>query len=618
MRKKAKSGKRSPFRWICPVFLLACSLIYLPSVASAVFALLGVAMLPVKPVENVIAKLMPGKKVFKGIIAATVFMVGCFLAPEIDSADTGISGTPTYGVEENTDETTESKESQQADEPTEAFTKASATPEADKTQENEFFETEERPEFESTVETEPECEITSQAGTEANTEEEPALEPTTEPEQEETTVAVHDSSFEIHFIDVGQADAALVLCDGRAMLIDGGNADDSSLMYSYLKKLNITHLDYVIGTHAHEDHIGGLSGALNYATVDTAYCPVTTYDTKAFTNFVKTLNKQGVSISIPQTGEKFNLGSATCTILAANVDSDDPNNTSIVLRIVYGNTSFLFTGDAERVVEQAILDSGTEIQSTVLKVGHHGSDSSTSYMWLRQIMPEYAVISVGEGNDYGHPTEEVLSCLRDAEIKTYRTDMQGDIIMTSDGTEITITTEKNPDADTLEAVATQEEKLKKIVEDSCYNYNRKANRVLTGTLSYSVLSGTNVELVYNVDEVIYTNTEHLADEAMDQILAYVIADIDRAGLPEQVTVTVNANYELVEGNAPGTGDGETETAPPQKDEGRDYVVNKNTKKFHYPSCSSAKQIKESNRWDYHGTREELIEDGYEPCKRCNP
>ncbi|MBE6692785.1 MAG: MBL fold metallo-hydrolase [Ruminococcaceae bacterium] len=241
--------------------------------------------------------------------------------------------------------------------------------------------------------------------------------PITEPEQPEI-----ESSFEIRFIDVGQADAALITCDGKAMLIDGGNVGDSSLIYSVLKKNNINHLNYVIGTHAHEDHIGGLAGALNFATVDTVYCPTDSYDSDAFENFKKTVENQNSSISIPSVGDTFELGSANCKILAVNTDKNDPNNSSIVLRIVYGETSFIFAADAEREVEQAILNSGANIESTVLKVGHHGSETSTSYVWLREIMPEYAVISVGEDNTYGHPTEEVLSRLRDADVKTFRTD----------------------------------------------------------------------------------------------------------------------------------------------------------------------------------------------------
>ena len=484
-------------KWILAVFMFSGCLVYWFSFASIIFALLGVYFLPIAPIQNFFNKAMPKKKVLRGIIAFVIFVVGCCVAPQVE--------TTAPEVTNPTDITISSE--------------ATSEPTVDVTTE---------------ITTEPTTEPTTEATTEPITE--PTTAPTTEPTTAPTTeptVAPENSTFEIHFIDVGQADAALVLCDGKAMLIDGGNAEDSSLLYTYLKNHNISHLDYVIGTHAHEDHIGGLAGALNYASVGTAYCPATSYDTKAFGNFVKALDKHGVSITVPSTGDSFTLGSAACTILAVNTDSSDPNNTSIVLRIVYGDTSFLFTGDAERVVEQAILNRGTNINSTVLKVGHHGSESSTSYVWLREIMPQYAVISVGKDNSYGHPTEEVLSRLRDAEVKTFRTDLQGDIICISDGKNVTFTVERNADADVF------------------------------------------------------------------------------GGIGENSTQQTNPP----ETNPP-------ETEPPAseetKDNGRDYVVNKSTKKFHYPSCSSADDIKDSNRWEYHGTRDDLIGMGYVPCKRCDP
>ena len=256
------------------------------------------------------------------------------------------------------------------------------------------------------------------------------------------------STFEVHYLDVGQGDCSLVLCDGHAMLIDGGESSESSKVYAYLKQHGVSHLDYMVASHAHSDHIGGLSGALNYATVDTAFCPVTEYDSKTFDSMVKYLDKQGVSITVPSAGDEFMLGSAHVQILGPQKNYDDPNDTSIVLKVTYGETSFLFTGDAERTAEADILNAGYNLSNTVLKVGHHGSDTSTSYPFLREIMPEYAVIQVGKDNSYGHPTEDTLSRLRDADVKVYRNDLQGDIICSSDGKTVSFTTTKNESVQT--------------------------------------------------------------------------------------------------------------------------------------------------------------------------
>ena len=378
-----------------------------------------------------------------------------------------------------------------------------------------------------------ETEPASSTNTEADPGETPAQ---SEAPSSVPTEVAEGSSFEIHYIDVGQADAALVLCDGQAMLIDGGNAEDSNLIYAYLKKLSLDHLQYIVCTHAHEDHVGGLAGALNYATVDVAFSPVTSYDSRAFGNFVTYLDKQGVSITIPKAGDSFSLGSATVSILGPINSSDDPNNTSIVLRIVYGDTSFLFTGDAEREEEQDILNAGYTLDSTVLKVGHHGSETSTSYVFLREIMPEYAVISLGTGNSYGHPTDAVLSRLRDADVKVYRTDLQGDVICTSDGKTVSFSVARNADADTLASVGPN-----------------------------STQSGGN------------TGTTQ----------------------PEQ---TVTPSQE------------EPTNAPV----GTDYILNTNTHKFHYPGCSSVKQMAEKNKQSFTGTRDEVIAMGYDPCGRCHP
>lgn len=253
----------------------------------------------------------------------------------------------------------------------------------------------------------------------------------------------------VTFLDVGQGDAAVLQCGGQTMMIDGGKAKASSYIYSWLKKNQISYLDVMVATHTDADHIGGLSGALNYAKVGTAYCPVTSGTTKTFQSFVKYLKKQGKSITVPEAGDEFSLGGAQVRILGPTDPQAEGNNSSIVLKVTFGDTSFLFTGDAEREEEQELLKSGYDLESTVLKVGHHGSDTSTSYLFLRTVNPQYAVISVGADNTYGHPTEAVLSRLRDADVKTCRTDLQGTITAVSDGKKVTFQTERNADINTL-------------------------------------------------------------------------------------------------------------------------------------------------------------------------
>ena len=257
-----------------------------------------------------------------------------------------------------------------------------------------------------------------------------------------------NSNFSVTYLDVGQADAALIECDGEYMLIDGGNVEDSNLIYSVLKENGISNIDIMVATHAHEDHVGGLSGALNYATADLILSPVTYYDSDAFANFSSYANSRGNGITVPKVNDTYTLGSSTITILGVN-SASDVNNSSIVLDIEYGDTSFLFTGDAEREAEQVILNKGYNLSSTVLKVGHHGSNTSTSYVWLDAVLPKYAVISVGKGNSYGHPTDEVLSRLRDADVTTFRTDLNGDITAVSDGKTVTFTTQKYADYDSI-------------------------------------------------------------------------------------------------------------------------------------------------------------------------
>lgn len=472
--RNVKKNKRKVWAWIATIFfgLLA---IVMCGFSSPFFALLSLNMLPIQKWKDFKRNKLKIGKALSIILGIVLFILGMALVPPAENTKTNTPDRITP-VSDTSEQSSESAAT--TDTATKVVTIIDVT-------------------------------NTTTATTEA------ALTTTTE------TTLPEDSTFSIHYIDVGQGDAALVECDGHYMLIDGGYPDNSSKIYTILKNLEVEKLDIIVASHAHEDHIGGLSGALNYTTADLILCPVTAYDSEPFNDFKKYAN----TITVPEVNDTYKLGSSTIDILGVN-STEDTNNSSIVLMITYGETKFLFTGDAERDAEQTILSTGADLSCDVLKVGHHGSDSSTSYVWLDAILPEYAVISVGKDNSYGHPTDAVLSRLRDAEVKTYRTDLNGDIYATSDGKTVTITTDKTAS-----------------------------------------------------DDDIFT-----------------------------------------EGQIPTEPPTEAPTNPPVVDtpSTRDWVINTNTGKFHYPSCSHAKKIKSSNRWDYNGTRDDVVGMGYSPCGSCHP
>ena len=248
-------------------------------------------------------------------------------------------------------------------------------------------------------------------------------------------------SLQVHFIDVGQADAILLECNGEFMMVDGGNVADSSLVVSYLEDRGVTKLEAVVATHAHEDHVGGLPGVLAVYETEAVYAPTRTYASNCFDQFVYYADQQGLQITIPNPGDVIEFGDATATVLGPVKSYADPNNTSIVLMVQFGDTRFLLTGDMETEAENDMLEywgDGFNWSADLLKVGHHGSDTSTGYRFLNEVMPSFGVISVGEGNSYGHPCEAPLSKLRDADVWVYRTDELGHIIAVSDGTSVAI------------------------------------------------------------------------------------------------------------------------------------------------------------------------------------
>ena len=307
----------------------------------------------------------------------------------------------------------------------------------------------------------------------------------------------------VHFIDVGQADSILIQSAGHFMLIDAGNRDDGDFLVSYLRAQGVHTLDYVIATHPHEDHIGGMAQVIQSFPVDTVIVSERDHPTSNFESMLNAMEDQDCNVIQPVVGNQYAIGEGSFTILSPVSDhdyEDNLNNTSIVIRLILGETSFILCGDAETEAEEDMMESGLMLQGTVLKLGHHGSSTSTSDAFLETVDPAYAVISCGAGNRYGHPHDETLNRLAKEQIPYFRTDTQGSIVVTGDDT----------------------------------------------TCSWNV----------------------------DPILPKV--------------------------------------------ERRNYSVNTNTKKFHYPTCSSVQQITPQYREDVYTTREELVAEGYSPCGRCKP
>ncbi|MBR1845762.1 MAG: MBL fold metallo-hydrolase [Oscillospiraceae bacterium] len=251
-----------------------------------------------------------------------------------------------------------------------------------------------------------------------------------------------EGALTVYFLDVGQGDAALLRSGAETMLIDGGPRENEDRLLADLEELGVDHLDYMVATHPHEDHIGGLSGVMEQITVEECWMPEDAADTWTYTHFLETLDTHDVAVTVPQPGDTLSFGSCTVTVLAPLSTAEEHNNNSLVLRVVCGGTAFLFTGDMEDAEEGELLRSGADLSADVLKVAHHGSRYTSSMEFLRAVSPEMAVISCGADNDYGHPHGALLQRLGYLEIETYRTDQMGTITVTSDGQTLSVATEQ--------------------------------------------------------------------------------------------------------------------------------------------------------------------------------
>lgn len=429
-------------------------------------------------------------------------------------------------------------------------------------------------------------------------------------------------AFWIEYIDVGQGDATLIQCDGEYMLIDGGDPSSSSLIYTILRDKEIKKLKYIIGTHGDADHIGGLAGALNYAKVDEAYCSVKENDTRAFKSFLKYLDKQGKILRVPEAGDTLELGSAKVKILGPIYNSDESNNMSIVVRVTYGKTSFLFMGDAETDEENDIIKKyKRNLNCDVLKVGHHGSASSTSTEFLNAVKPEYAVISCGLDNSYGHPTQTVLDSITNKGAEIYRTDLQGDIFCYSDGKKLTFTTEKR--AATVDIKKADSNKKKNNINSS------GNNEVIPSGTTFVLNNNTKRFHLVSCASVKQISAKNIAfsKDTAENLVASGYKACGSCRPPVNITTAVPTKTTSVEKNESA----ESNTTEVKKQDvtkseqpavqtvpTQNYVLNTNTKKFHYPSCGSVSQMKAKNRKDVVDTRDNIIAGGYDPCGKCHP
>lgn len=342
--------------------------------------------------------------------------------------------------------------------------------------------------------------------------------------QEDKHLSVNADTLEVHFIDVKQGDSTLIISDGHAMLIDAGNNNKGIEVQQYIEYQGVQSLDYVIGTHPDADHIGGLDVVLNQVPCETVILPDYSKDTKTYEDIIHAVKEKKYNITNPAVGDYYTLGEATFTIVSPRgAEYDDTNDCSVGILLQHGEKKFILTGDAEEASEIEMLHSGIDISADVYKAAHHGSKTASTSSFLDTVSPDYAVISCGEDNSYGHPHAEVLNSFRTRGIKVFRTDEQGSIIAISDGK--TITWNCSP-SDTWKA------------------------------------------------------GEPNGTEDSNMILINPTIGIDNA------SKTV-------------------------------FIVNRNTKKFHIPSCSSVDDILDENKAQSTLTKDELIKKGYDPCKRCN-
>jgi competence protein ComEC len=400
--------------------------------------------------------------------------------------------------------------------------------------------------------------------------------------------SVLSGTLEVHFIDVGQGDSILIITPMKNILIDGGDRGNTAL--NYIRNQGIQSLDYIISTHPHADHIGGLINVIQSIPIGEVIDPAVVHTTQTFEDYLTIIDQKGIIYTEGRADMKWDLGGgANMQVLhPTSPSSSDLNNASIVIRLTYGEVSFLFTGDAESAAEKQILSRGYELNSTILKVGHHGSKTSTSQAFLTAVKPEAAIIMCSKTNSYGHPHQETLNKLSAANVDIYRTDLHGNIVFVTDGKTYSVNKEPYSYAENQQPPPTSEN--------------------VPATIIPMVILGEFVGSK-NSDKYHYPSCSY----------AESIKESNRIWF-DSVQAAAAAGYVACKGcNPPSI------VAPPPAPEPSPapsttqaaFVGSKNSDKYHYPSCGHAKKIKPENLRTFNSVAEARAA-GYSPCGTCKP
>ena len=369
----------------------------------------------------------------------------------------------------------------------------------------------------------------------------------------------------VHFIDVGQGDSILVqLPNGETALIDGGPKPSSDVVIDYLKKQNVEQIDYLIASNINEAYIGGLPEIIKKFDISNVYIPSKTHDNQIFKDLLLTIQDKEIDLKVPM--DKDMLLDKEGLSLVVLFPESNSGNDNIVLKLTYKDNSFLFSGNAEEGLEQTMLNGGYDLAADVLKVGHHGSDTSTTEQFLDKVNPRYAIISVGEGNQYGYPSQSIMDRLTSKITNVYRTDENGTIVITSDGERLKIDFEKSAEPKQENAPPEKEEQS-----------TEETKKATTQDNSQTVESNTQSNSSSNSNG----NTGSSGGNSSNQ-------------------------------ESTGSSGSVSKPAPPATDGVEEVYITNTGKKYHRGSCGSLSKSKIPISLN------KAKSQGYGPCKRCSP